>query len=113
MVLDVAYLGVRIVHGVRPTGFVGSVAVGAGGCATQECPVGLADNWYFSGRVDSHSSYGHYGAVLAVWPQVEHQRSWRHWQACMVRLGYTCADFCCVFYLFYHGGGIGSNVFER
>ena len=66
MVLDFACLGVRIVHGVRPTGFVGSVVVGADGCAAQECTIGFVDNWCFGGRVDSHGSYGHYGTVLAI-----------------------------------------------
>lgn len=66
MVLDVACLGVRIVQGVKPTGFVGGVAVSAGGCTAQERPVGFVDNWCFGGRVDNHGSYGHHGAVLAI-----------------------------------------------
>ena len=66
MVLDFACLGVRIIYGVRSTGFVGSVAVSAGGRAAQECTVGFVDNWCFGGRVDSHGSYGHYGTVLAI-----------------------------------------------
>ena len=71
MVFDFACLGVRIVHGIRPTGLVGGVAVSAGGCAAQECPISLANDRYFGGRMDSHGSYGHYAAVLVVWPQVE------------------------------------------